>query len=538
MDDLSLLMWTLGLGSHLPTFPPSDEERLYHLLSEHRLLLRFLHRVEQQPPRWCSEAFITRLREDQATVEAKLERELQFMRELTAALPSARDPLILVKGLSVYALVGDPFRLSPGADLDLFYPDPEALCEALTALGLEGERPTWRAVWSCPDPGDYGYTGARTARPHEYAEFSGDRITVDVHSYYPVLALPMGVGAADLAPGRHPGHWEQRFPALPAREIRYDDLRDHSMAGTTPATRDLVVPDPNLAVLILCAHEFRSAIHPPVHHDLVVQFGKMADVHDLVRHPRFERSVFLDLVERFSAHDSALFLGGLLERYFGTNPLPAPGSRPASQLPAPRLVTWFGGWATLTSVDEYFSPPSLSAIIRRMLPYPLVVSATPPERQAIPRLIVQSESGDDIPFSVAVHHDGSALHCEVHLPEPLPDDDFLYHVHLYGDPYETVTQGANIVRRGMRVEPFGPGRVSRFCADGGYTVQLSLSLDALPPSFGEGEPVPMVLLVSKWFVGHPPPYVDPDPVVVAPLELVRAQDPPDGTVSPQHACDR
>lgn len=518
MDALPLLRWTMSPGEPAPEAPPAGEEPLYHFLSEHRLLLRFLDRVRRERPRWCSDAFVARLERDRQTAETKTARELAFMRTLAAALPAHGGPLVLVKGISVFALLGDPRRISPGADLDLFFGDLDALWAVLTGMGFRGERPEWRAVWHCADPADYGHTGATTARPHEFASFEGGEIQIDAHAYYPVLSYPPGVAAAALDPGQHPGRWEQRFGPVPAREIRHEHLREHCMPGSHPATRDLRVPDPNMAALILCAHEFRTAIHPPVHADLVVQMGKLADLHDLVEHPRFDRGAFGRLVEQFAAHDAVRLVGWLLKRHFGRNPF-----HDAGPPPPPRLVTWFGGWASLTTADELLVPPPLAAMIRRLQPNTVEAPAGAPARPRTPeRVIAQSAGGASFPFAVAFFHDAAGLHCDVHLPEPLPEEGFHYHLHLYGDPYDDVYQGANLGPRMDKVDAFGNGGAARLPAGEGYAVRLTLPWSFLPPGAAAGEPLPLVLLLSRWDVRHPPPYIDADPVLVAPIELTCA----------------
>ncbi|HEX8454320.1 MAG TPA: nucleotidyltransferase family protein [Longimicrobium sp.] len=521
-----LLRWAAGMNAH-PPMEPAGEDEVYALMKRFRLLFRFLRRAEEERPSWCTDALLTRIRRDQERARQKMASNLEAVREIAAVASPAERPPIVIKGHTIYALTGDESHLSMGADMDVFCSDEEQLWEVLTAAGFEGDKSQWRAVWRCPRPEDRGYTGAATAKPHEFASLSRDSTQIDIHSYYPVLSYPAGVAAADLVPSRNPGRWEQRFPALDAREILYDDLLENSTRGVAPGTLDLVIPDPNMAVVILCAHEFRTSIHPPAHFDTVIRPVTLANILDLTRHPLFDPARFQGLVERFAAHDSVRLAASLLRHFLGVNPFPVEaGLDPA--VGVPRLITWYGGWAASGPVEELLVRASQSTAIRRLQPAPVVASAdgrpavyavdaAPSPSRGVSRVVAQSIEGKALPFEFSVaRHDG-ALRVDVAFLEPLDGTEEAYHVYLYGEPADDASLSATVLVPGNRLRKFGAGR-ARIAAGRTYAVELSIPREAFAAQ-GSADPIPLMLAVMKWCVRYPAPFVDTDTIVMVPLEV-------------------
>jgi hypothetical protein len=360
-----------------------------------------------------------------------------------------------------------------------------------------------------------------------------DGMKLDLHLYYPVLAYPPGVRTAELAPERHPGRWFQPFSDLTAKGIRYEDLLAHSVRGETPDTSDLVVPDPNMAVLLLCAHEFRSSVNPSLHADTQVRLGTLATIVDLARCREFSETGFQMLVDRFAAQDAVCFVASLVERYFGIRLLDIPNCTRELDGSFPRLITWFGAWARLGPADTPLDPADLSSAILRLGPNAVAVtrdgpnpvytvgdahSRRPDAGTAVSRLIVRGSRGRTIPFQFSLKVASSALALEITFTEPLTDDDHLYYVEIYGDPYPAASQGAHIRRRGAP-EPFGQGSISGHSITEGHRLALEIPLAAFHRGTEETAVIPLMVVVGKWFVRHPYPHMDVDSLVVVPLEV-------------------
>lgn len=277
-----------------------NENKLLDLVMRHRLAVRFLDRVQRERPVWCRPNLTLRLIEQRAQAQIRFGRQMNALREICAALASQRKPLTVIKGFSTYALTGRKEHIHLSGDLDVLFDDIDYLNETLQRLGYRQA------------PSEQKHLGE-----HEAAQLCRDDVMFEVHRHFPVWSYPPGVTTADLVPSHHRGLWIQRFTAHDETKILYQHLCEYSQTGAAPETRDLFVADPNMCVLISCAHALKNFMFPPTYSPLTVRLSEVADIHDLVRHPQFHQQCFLDSVDRFKGHDVVHFARQLVEGCFG-----------------------------------------------------------------------------------------------------------------------------------------------------------------------------------------------------------------------------
>lgn len=526
MDAIPLFQWICGQGA-APPAPPCGDRALLRLLLHHRLLPRFGARIRREPPPWCGPRLREAVRLREVEAGERLRRDLDALRELSAAADAG--PLVVVKGATAYALTGDPALLSLSADVDLLCADPEGLCAAARARGFHETRSAGPPFWRARGPGGNGDARAGPTWPHDLAELTRDGVCLEVHRHYPVLSYPAGVDGADLAPARSPRGWAQRFGEVTAAEMRHEHLLPHSVPGGVPGTGDLRFAGPAASVLVLCAHELRGSLRPPGHPGSGVRFGTLANIFDLAHHPGFDRAEFAALVDAFAGHDSVRFAGSLLERWFGSDPLRA--GAPARGEPYPRLVSWFGGWAALSTARELLFVPGLETSVRRLGAEPVAgpgargtvrvdagADAAPEEGPRGPRWIGQLAPGARLTFDLDVRWAPDGLRLDVCLPPPRGGAGELQHVHVCGEPFDAVQTGVH-VGPGAAWEPFGAGAVEVTPGAGGRTVRLTLPWTRLAVLRRGRGPFRLMLVVVRGNTADPSANLDPDAVVAVPLRV-------------------
>lgn len=510
-----ILTWAAGTDSQLPDVQDLDEQRLYALLTEHRLTHRFLHRfVFQRPdwcgklvrgvPAWCSRHLLDRLFNHRQEVNQRFRRQLRAFQEIRSCLSSGEPPLILAKGAAIHALTGENRHIRFARDLDLFFHDPERLKRVMEHLG---------------------YSGEKLEAGHEYAILQREDIVVEIHRYFPVHSYPSAIEAIDLNPASSPLLWFQNLGLYTTAEVGYWDLAHECIHGKTKETKGMVVPNPCLSVLLLCSHIFKNYVEPAFWR---VHLSEAANVFDLVHHPDFEKTRFVELVERFHAVDAVGFVGILIESYLGRNPFSMLLSTfPLNHRPAyPQLLTMTGGWAALRSVDECLSPRDSTALMYRLGATTVVAARHGlPVRyewggigERINRIIVQTYGRGMLPLSLSVSWDDHALNVVVRVMEPLEDDAHDYNIQIHCDG---IFESVNVRSLGTKLSQKAGGAASLTTLRHGYEVQLPLNWDRISERYRQQGVVPLVLEVSKWHRSPGSAEIEVDPLMVLPLVVVQ-----------------
>ena len=163
-------------------------------------------------------------------------------------------------------------------DIDILCNNPEQLTKALLSLGYHRE------------------SRLDLLPSYEYARMYRGNVCIDIHRSFPVTSFSNQLHGPDLVPAQNPGIWHQTIEPE-YHQVRYSDVLEHSMSGQSVETRDLVVPDPNMAVFLACTHIFRH-LSAHLHRRIrPLWLGEFAEICDLARHPGFSDDVFCEIVE-------------------------------------------------------------------------------------------------------------------------------------------------------------------------------------------------------------------------------------------------
>jgi len=315
--DLDLLKWSAGVDVAVPSLADVDVDRLLPAFWQHKLTDRFLARVYDERPEWIDSPLLDATRVQANEVRRNIQTRFELLGEIEAAeLDPGQLPVVIVKGITSFALTGDRRLLRRTNDIDLLWHDPAGLTDVLASLGY--------------------HTSDDHCRNHEYSAVYRHGVKVDVHNYFPV-ETPRQV--AVLGPSN--GHRVLSTSSFLEAELSYDFLRssaqDSGLAG-------LRVPSIEVAVLIAVAHSYREYAHQPFAlPNGTVRIGELLEIQRLSTDPRFDPTRFAALVEMFQAGTSVGFVSHMLTTGLGLGQLPGTDDGDGDRTRYPRDL-WLDGF--------------------------------------------------------------------------------------------------------------------------------------------------------------------------------------------------
>lgn len=529
---LQILKWAAGAPEYLTPIQDLvqdvDEDALLQLIAAHGLYNRLSRRIQAEHPRWASRNFSIRLFGLSRHARQVVHQQAEALREIVLALPAGTPAVIPVKGFSLYALTGESDNLRASGDIDVFADDLEGLRAVMTGLGYSTEE---------------SHGGGS-----HFAVMYRNGVQIEVHRSFPVWAYPPGLVMADMRFQSHPRVWAQPFSDLRETAIGYWDIAEGAGPGAAPEMQDLTLPNLTMMALLLCVHVFRHYVEGQALDSPIVRLGELADIHDLMRHPRFNGKRFWALVALLSAHDAVSFVRHLLHLFLGADPIGAldqagapdqgrnqgqtpDGAGLSGMASFPMLLSSWSGWAAPHAPDELLQRLNPQDVFDRLGPnrvtagcgwydaFPLAHGGAA-GAGILSRIIVQSVAQQQLPVRLSVHWGGDALRFDIEILWPLPRG-YRYQVLLYY-PYkfqgtrpagfETLYSNVRWAEIGHQdhERPVGSGVPAQNAPDQngvdcgpmrltecGCEAHLSFEWSGLPPAFSREGLVPMMALVMK-----------------------------------------
>lgn len=485
-DLLTILRWAAGADVDVSGIPPVDAARLLHLISRHKLQLRFFERAKVERPPWYIRAVSVPLWQACRTIRAQTQHQIDALCQITAALPASSGPPLLIKGFTAYALTGEERMMRPSADMDLFFPD---LAEAKTALLR------------------LGYLDINTPRAdHEALRMARDNTLVDIHQFCPVRAYPPDLDIRGSDAGE-PGWAAQTAEVLClTSKIEYADLRSSAVQLTSARSTFYWVADLQMAALIFCTHIFRDYIERcGVQLITPIPLAEIADLDCLVQQPGFDSAMFLALTEKHGAQHSVETASCMLEACFGRSLLPLPKTPSLFQTRHvfPQCLNWsIGIWAVpgpgeelpIREMSMAFEGLGGANKITVSESFSAVHTAG---SAAVSHILVRDKDGKFLPLRFSVAWTGDALLFDIHLPPMMADDEDFIKIN-FGDGQdccwkcrgteETLAHHYGILR--------GNASVTRRTK--GHTVRLSLPWPEIATVTGGRQELLLTLSVERW----------------------------------------
>ncbi|WP_240420360.1 nucleotidyltransferase family protein [Paenibacillus periandrae] len=295
--------WAVGGTQDINEVNITDDDILFQVLKEQRVIGRFLKRMKSDYPKKFSNELIEKLSNFQNDIEVRNRNFMKVLNELNEVIDSRNSSYIVIKGFSYYALTGESQSIRYSTDIDLFCNEFQLLKAGLSSINFV-------------DTNEF-------LSPHEIGNMIRNNIVMDVHNYFPVLSYPKIVQQQkDYLPDQFQGYWFQKNQELRVTKIYYNDLLENSTFGITVDTNNIKILEPCMLILILCAHIFKDYVWEPYKVDLL-RLGELAEINDLCKHEKFDKNKLLELIEKYDAKVAVSFVRHLLIAFFECCNLPS-----------------------------------------------------------------------------------------------------------------------------------------------------------------------------------------------------------------------
>jgi hypothetical protein len=515
---LVILKWAAGCPVELPSGCDVTDGDLMVLLAKHRLVERFLFRLEQRGgrprfpdgrPSWCSPALIANLATRRAKTRVHFWQQCEAIHEIVHALDTRTRslypwPVVIFKGFAAYALTGELHHMHDSGDIDI-------LCESPDEFRSVAE--------------DLGYSVVNHDRVmHEDKTFARAGVVIELHKYIETVSYPHDASSACYAPARNPGCWWQRSGMFRRNRSLYEEVVWHCTGGVASGTVGLGITNTTLSVANLCAHALRDYVYPCELFPVPVRLGELADILDLCRLSSFEPPLLQQVAARMDALDSIEFAACLIGEYFGVNPFDGTASR---GFWFPRTVTYDGGWACVNAVEDVLFPLDTTAVIDRLEcnvvqasgdRMHIATGGAPIDGayQGRGRMIICSVRGQPVQVDLTAGWDDDKLLFELFMEEA----DQAAHLITLRSPFADISAGVSVHfdTRFTAHSHFDRVSVGTTLDGNGCKVRLGIPRTVLAQAFGNRPHYHFLLSLERWAPGIAIRSCRPDPCVLIPIK--------------------
>lgn len=406
------------------------------LFAAHRVTGRALAYIQRYWPAWADDdALMDRLASQQHVNRGVIAQHASALRMLRDDWMTPGEPVVIIKGLAIYAHTGSPSTIRPTLDLDILVTDPQRLVRGMKAAALH----------------EY-----RKVSPHELINVALADVPVDLHAHYPVWSVDRHLGRPILS--SHGGTLvHEHVSKLVVNQIPVDALLADAIPASIFDLPDIWYPGVSMCALISCVHCFRDYLSrssvtarskPPL------KFAEIAEFADYVTLPAFDIDHFCDLAEHYSAYDAVEWLIDKVETYHGapavvdvTRGIRARINRPADMYLMPAQAVWMGFWCSLKRdpADALLRHPQTAEVVSRLSPIfvPIVNDradmAIMRDGTAIGARhtgVVHARAEGCLPLRVTAYIGAASLALDVELERTNPEHQVRLHLDINNEAFE------------------------------------------------------------------------------------------------------
>lgn len=325
MSYSSILKWAAGAEIYINPNLKYDAKTLLNLIELHNLSGRFLKRLRFEKNGCATPQLMHGLKKLYADTQKIVGRNVMALNELQEMLPEQQ--VIVIKGISTY-LLSDQKEVMRGGDIDILSNDPSNVIQTLIRLS---------------------YILTKAPFMHEIGEYSKNGVEFDIHEYFPVYSYSLQLRKANITSSSKSGIRIQNY-YFTSRRITFSDLKRDAHHGKKVPLDKIVVTDPNLLAIIICAHSFMNYTNMwSISHrkKVCLRLSEIADIFVLSKHPDFDVKKFLEYVQQYNAQDCVEWVASVSASLFGKNPLPVPVKlKKGDTIPPERFprCLWWNFW--------------------------------------------------------------------------------------------------------------------------------------------------------------------------------------------------
>ncbi|MBP1904874.1 hypothetical protein J2Z32_001498 [Paenibacillus turicensis] len=209
----------------------------------------------------------------------------QFRSFLMELEKNIEEPVIVIKGFSNYHITNGRILLRGTSDIDILARNPYEFKELLVAQG---------------------FMEIKTETTHELSELQKEGILIDLHKFVPVVSYPEDINDISVK-----NNMSTTSGSILKGKITYCDL----LENTVKLSEKILVPNVNIALIILCVSIFRdyiTSVDKLPHFKLI----NLVEVYLLLQEDNFHADDFLQISQKFHAEHCVEFVNILLKEIY------------------------------------------------------------------------------------------------------------------------------------------------------------------------------------------------------------------------------
>ncbi|MDG0796061.1 nucleotidyltransferase family protein [Pectobacterium punjabense] len=328
---LSLLLWLTGCCDEPVASLDMEEDALFALLQQHRVVGRALQTLLREKPVWATVTLLKMLQERHQQLIEQASKQIAVVAEFSKKFNVNRTPLIILKGLTAYAHSLNRYHIRESSDIDFIMKDPTETIHAVKNHRLDE---------------------FRKVSPHEYLNVTVNGVEMDLHAFYPIWYCLDG-DEENNTKIHGDGIAVIHDKALQVGQLRVEDILENALVDVFSGAENVFYADAAAASIILCAHAHRDFISkssvtarkkPPV------RFSEITELIDYFRSTDFDHARFLHLMSKTNASQSVLWMCHVVRKVTGITllqelPVNLNNKYPEADFLSQQLV-WSGFWST------------------------------------------------------------------------------------------------------------------------------------------------------------------------------------------------
>lgn len=408
---------------------------LHRLFAEHRVSGRALDYIERHRPAWSDEALAEQLRAQQQANAGAIAQHAAAMRMLRDEWLSRDEPIVIIKGLALYAHTRRPQTIRPTLDADILVTEPQRLVSRMKAANLQ----------------EY-----RKVSPHELINVTLAGVPIDLHAHYPAWSIDRHLGRPLLS-SRGGLQIHEHVSRLIVTQIPVEALLDNALPAAVFGVPGVYYPSASMSALITCVHCFRDYLSrssvtarskPPL------KFAEIAEFADYLTLPEFDIGRFCEATNRYHAQDAVEWLVEKVEAHHRvpevvkvTHRIRAGIQRPMGTYVMPAQAVWTGFWASLKrdAADMLLQHAHTAEVVARLGPISIplengqakvAVRSGGDIAGAGPTGTVHVRAQGCLPMQVTACCDGASLALEIEVERPSAERQIRLHLDLEGQALE------------------------------------------------------------------------------------------------------
>ncbi|AOO85104.1 nucleotidyltransferase family protein [Bosea vaviloviae] len=280
-----------------------DDARLFELAKKHRVVGRALACLQREDAHRRHASLVELLSEEFVRIKTAARLQSEVTESFLSVARQAGGQFVLIKGNTVFDLLGGEFRLRKTSDIDMISSKPDALHSHLL---------------------DLGYVHSWKASSHEEINIRYQGTLVDVHKYFPLFRMTRGERAIPAPINSQAFGLNLRTNNLELVALGVDEIIEGSIYIPHIDGHPILRPAPALAAFITAMHlygDFVRAYPALMRFRPLVRLFELLELDELIGHVDFDPVKFRVYVDSHGVRNEMVQVARIMAQVTGNRRL-------------------------------------------------------------------------------------------------------------------------------------------------------------------------------------------------------------------------